>query len=362
MKIWPQRQFNGLVEGVGFVCPPLVDECGHVFRPLAIEEESFTGTRMGEAERLGMQHLSRTEGEAVFDKLAVFLRTQSFEDFASAVFLITKEWVPYMLHMHAYLVCASCFQSTLDERDIRELLEHSPVGDSLFGLRTFLEVPYAVDSAVAVIARQGSFDCAALLLERTPDERVIGAFGGMVEELTGEVGLRFGRLSNEEQTGGIFVYTMDETDIGIIDIDDWTIVERRMLEMPGEGMEEGVLIVTMSGMDDESGGFVHHQQVIVLIDDIERYVLRRDGEIMRFMIEQDLYNITRFDAVVGCDRFSVRPHVTRVRSRLDTVAAGVGHVLGKVFVYAFFALPLVHLTAPTLKKEIRTIHHLRVRY
>ena len=145
---------------------------------------------MGEAERLGMQHLSWTEGEAVLDKLAVFLRTQSFEDFASAVFLIAEERVPYMLHMHAYLVCASCFQSALDERDIRELLEHSPVGDSLFGLRTFLEVPYAVDSAVAVIARQGSFNSSALLLERTPDERIIGSLGGMVEELLGEVRLR----------------------------------------------------------------------------------------------------------------------------------------------------------------------------
>ena len=224
MKIWPQRQFNGLVEGVGFVCPPLVDECGHVFRPLAIEEESFTGTRMGEAERLGMQHLSRTEGEAVLNKLAVFLRTQSFEDFASAVFLIAEERVSDMLHMHAYLVCASRFQSALDERDIRELLEHSPVGDSLFGLRTFLEVPYAVDSAVAVIACQSTFDSAALLFECTPYEGIIGALGGMVEKLLGKMCLRFRRLGYKQQSGGVFINTMHETDTRIVDINFQSVI------------------------------------------------------------------------------------------------------------------------------------------
>ena len=173
---------------------------------------------MGKAERFGMQRLARTEGEAVLDILAVFLCAESFEDFAATVFIIGEERMSDMLHVYAYLMGTSGLEPALDEGDIRELLEHSPVRDRLFRLRTVLEVPYAVDSAVAVIARQGSFDCAALLLERTPDERVIGAFGGMVEELTGEVGLRFGRLSNKEQTGGVLVDTMDETDVGIIDI------------------------------------------------------------------------------------------------------------------------------------------------
>lgn len=178
---------------------------------------------MGKTERFGMQRLSRTEGEAVLYILAVFLSAESFEDFAATVFIIGEERMSDMLHVYAYLMGTSGLEPALDEGDIRELLEHSPVRDRLFRLRTVLEVPNAVDSAVSVIARQGSFNRSALLLERTPNECVIGAFGGMVEELTGEMGLRFGRLSNKEQTGGIFVYTMDETDVGIIDIDDWTI-------------------------------------------------------------------------------------------------------------------------------------------
>ena len=117
-------------------------------------------------------------------------------------------------------------------------------------------------------------------------------------------------------------------------------------------MKQCVLVVAVSWMNDQTCRFVNHQQIVVLIDDVERNILRRDGEIVRLMIQQHLDNIAGFNAVIGCYRVTIHPHITCVRSRLDTVTAGVGHVLGKVFVYSFLALPFVHFAPPALPEEI----------
>ena len=67
--------FFRLIQGIGLVVTPFIDEGRHVVRPGGIEEHAFAGTGMGKAEGLGMQYLPRTEGETVLDVLAVLLRT-----------------------------------------------------------------------------------------------------------------------------------------------------------------------------------------------------------------------------------------------------------------------------------------------
>ena len=66
------------------------------------------------------------------------------------------------------------------------------------------------------------------------------------------------------------------------------------------------------------------------------------------MIQQHLDYISGFDTVIGGNRFSVNPYVACIRSRLDTVAAGIGHVLCEIFVYPFFSLTLIYLAPPSL--------------
>jgi len=329
---------------------PFIYQVCHIFRPLAIKEHTFSCARMGKTECTRVQHLSRTEGEAVFDILFVFLRAQAFEYLASAVFLVAEKRVSYMLHMYAYLVCASGFESALDERDIWEALEYAPMRDGFLGLRALLELVDTVDSAVTVVARERTFNRTAVFFESAPNKGIIGAFRRMVEELLTKVRFRFGCFGDEQQAGSIFVDTMNETDIGIIDI-DWTFGISH-LEMPCEGMKERMLVVTVPGMNDESGGFVNDHEVVVFIDDIKGDILRRDGEVMRLMVEHHLNDIPGFDAIVGCNRRSIDPHITCVRSRLDTVSAGIGHVLREVLVHALFALTFVHLATPTLEEQI----------
>ena len=92
------------------------------------------------------------------------------------------------------------------------------MSDRLFGLRTLLQIPYAVDRPVSVIPRQRSLDRTAVLCERTPHQRVIRTLGRMIEELLGEVCLCLRRLGDQQQTRCVFVNAMHETDIGIVDI------------------------------------------------------------------------------------------------------------------------------------------------
>ena len=114
-------------------------------------------------------------------------------------------------------------------------------------------------------------------------------------------------------------------------------------------MKKRVLVVAMSGMNNESGGFVDYQQVLVLIDNVERYIFRRDGEIVRLMIQQHLDYISGLDLIVRGYGTSVDPHIAGIRSRLDAVAAGVGHVLRQIFVHADFPLAFIYFAPPALE-------------
>ena len=151
--------------------------------------------------------------------MPVFLRTQTFEYLASTVFVVAEERMTDMFHVYAYLVSTTGLQLTLYERHVREPLQYPPVGDRLLGLRTILEVPYAVDGSVTIVASQRSFDGSAVFLERTPNEGIVGPLGGMIEELLGQMRLRFRRLGDEQQSARVFVYAVNQTNIGIIDVD-----------------------------------------------------------------------------------------------------------------------------------------------
>ena len=50
-------------------------------------------------------------------------------------------------------------------------------------------------------------------------------------------------------------------------------------------MEQRVLVVAVTRMNDQTGRFVDDQQVVVFIDDIERDILRCDGEVMGFVVQ-----------------------------------------------------------------------------
>ena len=120
--------------------------------------------------------------------------------------------------MYAYLVCASGLQATFDQCHIGVAFQHAPVCDGLFGAGVLLEVPYAIDGTVAVVAGQCAFYGAAVFGKGAPYQCVIGAFGAVVEELLAQMRLGFGCLGYKEQSAGVFVDAVYQSYVGVVDV------------------------------------------------------------------------------------------------------------------------------------------------
>lgn len=329
---------------------PLVNQGTHVFGPYAIEEHAFAGAGVGEAKGFGVQYLSRAQGEAVVDILAVALGPQAFENLGATVFLIGEKRMPDGAHVYTNLVGSSGLQTTFDQRDIREPLQYTPMGDCLFGIGILFGVEDGIACSIAWVSIQCTNNRARLFVERTPDECIIGSFGGVLEELMCQMGFRFGRFCYEEQTTGVFVDTVNESDVGIVDI------ERTGLKIKLQRIEQGVLVVAMSRVDNHSGRFVDQHQVVVFIDDVEWNILGVDGIVVWLVVEQHLDDVTGANFLVGSHGLAIDPHVAGIRSRLDAVAAGSGHVLAQVFIHANGGLAFIDLGAPTFEEFFVVLH------
>ena len=104
-----------------------------------------------------------------------------------------------------------------------------------------------------------------------------------------------------------------------------------------------MLVVAVSGMNDQAGRFVNHQQVVVFIDDVQRNVFGFDLHAAALVGHHKGDHIARPDLVVGLDDAVVHPHVFGLDGQLDAVAGSVGEVLGQKLVHAQRRLPAVGL-------------------
>ena len=166
---------------------------------------------------------------------------------------------------------------------------------------------------------------------------------GLVEELLAKVGLSVRRLGYHEQSAGVLVYTVYQSHLGVVGVEGLHVSQ-----MPCHGIDERTVEVAGTGMYHEACRLVDHHQHIVLIDNIEWYVLRNDGVVVSWTVEHQRYHIARPDLVVALHGLAVDMYEARIGSRLYAVAAGVLHVLGQELVYPQWCLPLVHLQFPVL--------------
>ena len=73
---------------------------------------------MYESQRLGMQGLTRANGETVLYELLVFRKSCTFQYLVAPVSLVVEERVADVAHVHAYLVRAPRFQAAFYQRDV----------------------------------------------------------------------------------------------------------------------------------------------------------------------------------------------------------------------------------------------------
>ena len=200
---------------------PAVEAELQVGRQGALEMEMTVRGGVLEAEDAGVEGLTRTGGEAVLHKMAIGGEGGAFEDGVAPVGGIVEEGMADVAHVGADLVRAAGLEDTFDQRGVAIALEDVPVGDSMLAALlvvgdAILMGIYAHDAAVLGGAAEVADDGAAVVVEVAPDEGVVAALDGVLEELLGEEGLSLLVLGDEEEPGGVFVDAVDEIGGGLL--------------------------------------------------------------------------------------------------------------------------------------------------
>ena len=107
------------------------------------------------------------------------------------------------------------------------------------------------------------------------------------------MGLCFGRFCNHQQPRRVFVDTVYQSQPGIV-----YIVVGRIPEIVGQSVYQCAAVISVSRVYDQSGRFVYHQHGVVLIHNIEGYILWDNFEFVAWAIHHDRNNIERFHPIV----------------------------------------------------------------
>ena len=189
---------SGIGVAVGGVVAPTFEDGGEVVWPRALEMEMLMGGGVLKAEDEGMECLTRHEAEAVFDKLLVAREGGAFEDAVATIGGIVEEGVSEVLHVGTYLMGAACLQDAFHEGDVAETLQDMPVCDGV--LAAVGVIRHVHDATILRGALKVAHNGARVLIEAAPDEGVVLALDGVLEELLGEDGLGIFVLGDEEQS------------------------------------------------------------------------------------------------------------------------------------------------------------------
>ena len=114
--------------------PPFLYQSPHIIGQFTFEEYLFSCSGVNEADGFGMQGVPGAYGEAIVHELSVFAEHSAFYDFVAAIGVVIKKRMADVLHMDTDLVCSSCLQNALYERDIAESFQYFIMGDRFFSV------------------------------------------------------------------------------------------------------------------------------------------------------------------------------------------------------------------------------------
>ncbi len=293
-----------------------------------------------------MQGLTRTQLEAILDIGLVRSCALTAQNFRTAIALVGKQRMADVLHVGTNLMRASRFQATLDERGIAIALQHAVVGDgALAHVASGREDGHTL--TVTRVTADVAFNKPRVFREVAPDQCLIAAVGVVVEELGTQLRLGIGCLGHHEQTAGIFVDTVYQSDARVVGVVAWQVAQ-----MPGNGVDQRAVEIAHARVYHQSGRLVDDHQLIVLVNHIKRNVLRFNLGVIVGTVEHQGDDVAGTYLIVALDSLAVDLDETGIGSLLDTVARGVLQVLRHVFVDAYRLLPTVHFHAQMLIKDI----------
>ena len=101
-------------------------------------------------------------------------------------------------------------------------------------------------------------------------------------------------------------------------------------------------MVTNARVYDHTGSLVYHNNVIILVDNIEGYILGHNLLLMARIWHHDRYLVERFYLVARLLGFAINEDILAIGSRLDAVARGVLKAYGEVLVETHLRLTLIY--------------------
>ena len=207
---------------------------------------------------------------------------------------IPDEWMSQMGEVNADLMGASGLEPAFDQRSEGlargpETFQRAITGTRL--LAAAAEHSHAL--AIKRVAADQSFDPAFRLAGRPPHHRMIGPLNGMGGKLLGQARHHLLGFGGHEKTGRVLVQAMDNA---------WTGNPAHPLQalpaMGDERVDKGSVRVARCGMDNKAGLLVDDDEMLVLIDH-----LQRDGLSYRLRHNRQGYgqlkNLCGFDSIIG---------------------------------------------------------------
>ena len=104
-------------------------------------------------------------------------------------------------------------------------------------------------------------------------------------------------------------------------------------QMVGESIDERPLEVTVAGMHDHSGGLVDNEEVVVLIDYVQRNVLRQDLKAAAAVRHHEADHIAWADDKVRFRNLVIHTYITLFDRALNPVSGSVLEMSGHILVH-----------------------------
>ena len=121
-----------------------------------------------------------------------------------------------------------------------------------------------------------------------------------------------------------------------------SIIVRIIFQMPGDGIDQCTMIVSVSGVHNQPGRLVHHHQVFVFVDNIQGNVFRNNLIIVAGTIHHHRNHIQRFHLIATLHGLAVSHDKTVFSSLLYAIARSIDDAFKQIFIYPDHRLPFVH--------------------
>src|SRR5271165_268214 len=218
--------------------------------------------------------------------------------------------------MDADLMGASGFEPAGDQARWAETLHKAPMGD---GAATAILGRGRHFFAMPGMAGDRRIDFARRRVEAAPDERQIFALersaAAVIGEEIGEASMSGVGLGDDQKAGRVLVEPMDDS--RTFDPADAREAPSAMMD---ERIDQRAPRVAGRRMNDETGRLVDHNEMLVLIDDVERQVLAEQRRLLGFRrLEGDSHAYGEPHRRIARDR-AVDPNFALLDQRFESGA------------------------------------------